>query len=241
MVGGSTATAMNRRGRVPPLPEISNVDNGGRVENIFRPNRESIRLPTHDYRSAGAYYATLCAQDRLELFGDVIDGQMRLSCVGKIIQHAWENIPLYGPGIGLDEFNVMPDHLHGIILIGLHGLDLNCGQAQRPAPTMTWDIDRVGAGFHPRPQSQNIKKRISMSDIIQRFKSWTTFQFHKNIKRHGAEPLQRHLWQRNYYEHIVRNDRDLNRIRDYIQNNPKNWESDPEKPTVGAAPCGRPR
>ena len=194
----------------------------------YGPNRQTIRLPGYDYTTTGAYFVTICTQNRLELFGDIIGDRMRLSPVGKMIQRAWENIPLYGPRIGLDEFIVMPNHLHGIIVIGLFELQFNCGQARRPAPTMTWDIDMVGAGFHPRPRSHFIQTHQSISDIIQRFKSWTTFQFQEGIKRKGSESMHRRLWQRNYFEHVVRNDEDLNRIRKYIQANPANWGTDPE-------------
>jgi len=165
------------------------------INNIFRPNRQSIRLREYEYVSSGSYFITICTQDRVQLFGDVIDGQMQLSPMGRMVERAWENIPQYGPRIGLDEFIVMPNHIHGIILIELDGLNPHCGQARRPAPTMSWDIDMVGAGFHPRPQSHSVQWRPSVTDIVQKFKSWTTFQFKEGIKRKGAQPLHRRLWQ----------------------------------------------
>jgi putative transposase len=199
--------------------------------NLFGPNRQSIRIREFDYASPGAYFITICTQDRVELFGDVIGGQMRLSPVGTMVEKAWKNIPQYAPRIGLDEFIVMPNHVHGIVTIGLDGWDrseFHRGRTRRSAPTMTWDIGMVGAGFHPRPRLESDGSGGSVSAIIQRFKSWTTYQFRMGIKRQGAEPLRRRLWQRNYYEHIVRNDGELDRIREYIRNNPQNWDTDPE-------------
>jgi REP element-mobilizing transposase RayT len=155
-----------------------------------------------------------------------------------MVEQAWKNISQYGSRIDLDEFIVMPNHIHGIVLIELDGLNPHCGQARRPAPTLTWDIEMVGAGFHPRPRSQSHSQSDSNSsresesifDVIQRFKSWTTYQYQAGIKRQGATPLHHRLWQRGYYEHTIWNDADLNRIREYIRDNPKNWNADPVNP-----------
>jgi REP element-mobilizing transposase RayT len=168
---------------------------------LFGPNRQSIRLPEYDYASQGIYYITMCMQDRLMLLGNIKDKEMQLSPAGEMIQIAWRGIVIYNPRISLDEFIVMPNHFHGIIIIGRNR---HCGQGQCPAPT------------------------ISLFAIVRRFKSWTTNQYQKAVNDKRLAPLCKRLWQRNYYEHIVRNDDDLNRIREYIRNNPANWEIDPE-------------
>ncbi|MFA5975568.1 MAG: transposase [Elusimicrobiota bacterium] len=165
------------------------------MSNVFVPNRQSIRLPGYDYTSQGIHYVTMCTRDHLNLFGIVKNEEMQLSPVGEMINLAWRGITMYAPRISLDEFVVMPDHLHAIIVIGPDldgGLNHDFGQGRCPAPTAA----------------------ISLPSIVRRFKSWTTHQYRKNI------------WQRNYYEHIVSDENDLNRIREYIKDNPKNWEKE---------------
>jgi len=168
---------------------------------LFGPNRQSIRLPKYDYTSQGLYYVTMCMQDRLMRFGNIKDKEMQLSPTGEMVQIAWQGIVMYDPRISLDEFIVMPNHFHGIIVIGPDGY---CGQGRCTAPT------------------------ISLPSIVRRFKSWTTNQYQKAVNDKRWTPLHKHLWQRNYFEYIIRDDADLNRIREYIRNNPMNWELDPE-------------
>jgi REP element-mobilizing transposase RayT len=175
------------------------------MTNSFGPNRQSIRLPNYDYASNGAYYVTLCTQNRSLLFGQVSDATMHLSPLGRMVHKAWHEMPQFDPRISLDEHIVMPNHLHGIILIDRYsGSDPHGGRGWDPAPT------------------------IPFPDIIGRFKSWTTYQYQNNAEKWGWAVIDRRLWQRNYYDHIVRDDDDLNRIREYIRDNPKNWETDPE-------------
>jgi putative transposase len=151
----------------------------------------------YDYKSDGIYYVTICTEDRQMLFGDVKNRVMILSAVGEMIQKAWEHIPKYDLRISLDEFIVMPDHVHGIIVLE-SGLSPNCGQGQCPAPT------------------------VSLSSIVGRFKSWTTNAYTAGVKQHNWPSLRRRLWQRNYYERIIRSEKELHNVREYIRNNPKN-------------------
>ena len=102
---------------------------------------------------------------------------------------------------------VMPNHLHGLILIDRSRLGFHFGRARGPAPTISRDS-------------------LSLSDLVQRFKSWTTRQYFDM----RPSSLVGRLWQRNYFEHVIRNDGDLDRVREYIRNNPKNWDTDPENP-----------
>src|ERR1039458_4527179 len=113
--------ASNSRGRPCACPKsrVKSKERNEMTTNIFGPNRQSIRLPQYDYASEGAYYVTICTQNRLQLFGQIKDKTMHLSSAGIMVQKIWERIPSFGPNISLDELIVMPNHLHGIIWIGL--------------------------------------------------------------------------------------------------------------------------
>ena len=171
------------------------------MKNIFGPNRRSIRIKDFDYSHEGMYSITIVSQDRREILGNIREVTMHLSPIGEMVQKAWIDLPRYDPRISLDEFIVMPNHLHGIIVIGLRS---DCGRPRGAAPTLT------------------------VPDLIDRFKSWTTRQYFDGVKNNGWPVMRQRLWQRGYYEHIARNDDDLNRIREYIRNNPAYWDTDPE-------------
>ena len=168
-----------------------------------RHHRHSIRLRGYDYAQTGAYFVTVCAQDRACLFGDVIDGVMRLNDSGRIAADEWTRSGTLRTEIAIDEWVVMPNHVHGIVVIT--GGDARRGD--RPvAPTPG-----------PRPRS--------LGAMIAGFKSAATTRINEQRGTPGAP-----VWQRNYYEHIVRDEDDLNRIRQYIRENPAHWASDRENP-----------
>ena len=172
---------------------------------MYGPTRKKcVRLSDFDYSLAGAYFVTICTQDRCCLFGNVINEQLHQSPAGKMIQKAWLDLPTIHPRIQLDEFIVMPNHLHGIIVLESEG---NYRAGTRPAPT----------GF-------------SLLDLVRIFKSMTTVHYIRGMKQHNWPPFRNRLWQRGFFEHVVRDDDDLCRIREYIRNNPKNWDTDPENP-----------
>ena len=207
-------------------------------------HRQSIRLKQYDYSQAGAYFVTICAQNRQCLFGGINNGTMMNNAAGEMISTIWHEIPEYYPGIGIDAFQIMPNHIHGIIIVGAsprgcpdpracpvqgqpsgqaQGTASENGQAQGPAPT-------VG---------------LSFPDIVHRFKTMTTKKYTDGVKDNGWQAFNRRLWQRNYYEHVMRDDEDLTRTREYISNNPLRWADDPDYMTantliVGAPPRGCP-
>lgn len=158
------------------------------------PIRKKLRLPDYDYSSEGAYFVTICTQNRQCLFSNITDGEIRLNEAGTMIQIRWQQLPERFNNILLDEFTIMPNHLHGIIEIAEAGT--------RPAPTL-------GA-------------------IIGAFKSITTHDYIAGVRQRNWPPFSEKLWQRNYYEHIIRNESELNRTRQYILDNPVNWDQDPE-------------
>ena len=180
-------------------------------------HRRSIRLPGYDYRSPGAYFVTLCVQGRECLLGEVVDGEMRLSEWGKIASHYWMRIPDHVNHVQLDAWVVMPNHLHGIVLI------VGRGEASPGRSASTDDLTPGGA----KPQGKDIAgdasplQSGSLGAIVGNYKSVST----RRINRVRGTPGIR-FWQRNYWEHIIRDERSLNRIREYIQNNPARWAED---------------
>ncbi len=170
-------------------------------------NRRSIRLNGYDYARAGAYFVTICTHRRECLFGDVVNGEMRLNNARRAARQCWNGIPDYFPNVRLDEWVIMPNHVHGIIFI------IVGANNHSPLPT--------NATSRPRGTSKTI------GSIVRGFKIGVSKWMRKHTSVHN-------VWQRGYYEHIIRTDESLNRIREYIINNPLQWALDRENPNVGA-------
>ncbi|MGI5924564.1 MAG: transposase [Lentisphaeria bacterium] len=174
-------------------------------------NCRSIRLQGYDYSQAGAYFVTICTHNRACLFGEIVSGEMRLNDAGNIACQCWDDIPVHFPNVDLDEFVVMPNHLHGIIVIA----DIVGATPQYcpPAPPPP-----VGAkNISPLPPPRGTSKTVG--SIVRGFKIGVTKWMRSNTSIYE-------VWQRNYWEHIVRNEPELNRIRKYIHDNPAQWELD---------------
>lgn len=206
-------------------------------------HRRSIRLRGYDYSQPGAYFVTVVTQDRVCLFGEVVNGEMRLNDVGHMVRQEWADLPSRFPNIDLDAFIIMPNHIHGIIII----TDVNpVGAGLVPAQEgATVGRGPVGAGLVPAQEGATTRVAPTapntVGDIVGAFKSITTVQYTYGVKHCGWPPFRGRLWQRNYYEHIVRNEESLNRVRDYILNNPLLWETDRENPGAdsGTASSGK--
>jgi putative transposase len=182
-----------------------------------KPNRRSIRLKDYNYSQAGAYYMTICTHNRECLFGQIDEGEIELNEQGQIVQAEWYKTAQIRPNLAMDEFIVMPNHIHGIIFIN----NPSRGTMHR-APTPI--VEQFG-----KPVSN------SLPTIIRGFKSAVTTRI-KRIRNTYAIPV----WQRNYYEHIIRNEIDLEEIRKYIQTNPLKWLEDENHPAhMEKLNCGR--
>ena len=188
--------------------------------NPTRHDRRSIRLKGYDYTSPGAYFLTLCTHQRQCLFGGIVDGVMHLNAWGQIVERDWLAIPNHNSHVELDEFVVMPNHFHGILIIGCRGeafasrswmFPEDFGANASPLRMDGMDGSEPGRG-DGRP---NGTQPGSIGAIVQTFKSQTTRKINRINQSKG-----RTLWQRNYYGHIVRNENALHRIRTYIQMNP---------------------
>lgn len=177
-------------------------------------HRRSIRLKGYDYTQPGAYFVTICTRNRECLFGEVVDGAMRLNEFGEMVGNEWFKTADIRPNVRLfdGEFVVMPNHIHGVIWI-VNQTNV-VGARRRRAPTVMARYEQFG-----RPV------RGSLPTILRSFKSITTWRTNEHRGTPGGP-----LWQRNYYEHIIRHERALNRIREYIQTNPMRWQMDSENP-----------
>jgi REP element-mobilizing transposase RayT len=172
-------------------------------------HRRSIRLKGYDYTQPGAYFVTMVTRGRECLFGEVADSEMRSNDWGRIVAACWNSISGYFPDAGLDAFVVMSNHVHGIIVIG--GDD-----------SVGVKHSRSLTDASPLP---NGTQSGSLAAIVQNFKSVSTRKINAMRGMAGVP-----VWQRNYYEHIVRNAADLHRIREYIANNPRGWGQDSDNP-----------
>jgi putative transposase len=168
------------------------------VPTVFQ-SRQSHRLGGYDYSRPGMYFVTLCLQDRRLLLGRVIDGRMEPNAAGKLVSAVWNEIPQYYPDVALDAFQLMPNHLHGILILG----------------------HRVRPVSSPR-----------LGEVIRRFKMLTTRRYVEGVRLDGWPAFRDRLWQRDFYDHIVRGDRSLEAIRRYVAENPARWDSDPENPAI---------
>lgn len=186
-------------------------------------HRRSIRLQGYDYSHAGAYYVTIVTHGRECLFGESVGNEAVLNAFGQIVRHAWFDLPKHYRHVELGMVCIMPNHVHGIIILNEYGRGGSfSGQDNLQAQTMAGKI--VPAISHEtRPYYG--PKRHPLSEIVRAFKSFSAKRINVLRKMPGSP-----IWQRNYYEHIIRNDEDANRIHNYIENNPANWPSDDENP-----------
>ena len=198
---------------------------GNRLDNhMNQRHRRSIRLKDYDYTQHGAYFVTICAHERRRVFGNIVAGDMVLNAWGRVVQSCWDKIPAHFPMVELDAFVVMPNHVHGIIVIVDIGVRATHGSPVHGAPVHGAIGHRApvhGSPVLTHPTQPNGPKPNSLGAIIGQFKSAVT----RRINRLSGAPGHP-VWQRNYYEHIVRSEESLNAIRAYIADNPAKWAQD---------------
>jgi putative transposase len=163
--------------------------------------RHSMRLQAYDYSQAGMYFVTIVTQGRVLLFGKVVEGEMRLNENGRIVAETWQWLEIQYLYVELGAWIVMPNHFHGILIIN----DDICGCGSRPAPTEP--------------------KRKTLGRLIGAFKTVSTKQINLHRGMEGSA-----IWQRNFYDHIIRNPQDLELTWLYIASNPARWEKDGNQP-----------
>jgi REP element-mobilizing transposase RayT len=181
-------------------------------------HRQSIRLKGYDYTQTGAYFVTICTYQRNCLFGEIVDGEMKLNISGEIAKSSWLSITRHFANVELDEFVIMPNHLHGIIIIVDNEVKQDFSENQNLS-SQCFDNTGIKSVKINGTQSQ------SLAAIIQNYKSVSSRKINQIHQAKGNV-----IWQRNYYEHIIRNAEVFNQIHQYILNNLINWQTDQENP-----------
>ena len=294
------ASAGNRRGGSRTARAWDAPLDRGHDPDVHR--RKSVRLRGYDYSQAGAYFVTIVTQGRECLFGDVVGDTMQLNGAGRLARAAWEGLPRRFPGIGLDVFVVMPNHVHGIIVIdesvgaslvgaqdgddagmsergratmGIGGMerattrvaptgsgDAACegadvfdesvgaslvgaqggddaGMSERGrAATGDGGMERATTRIAPTGCGDDIGERErattrvapTLGDVVGAYKSIVTVEYARGVRANGWRRFRGRLWQRNYYEHVIRDEREFHLAREYIVNNPLQWSLDRENP-----------
>jgi REP element-mobilizing transposase RayT len=178
--------------------------------------RNSIRRAGYDYSRTGAYFVTICVQDQLHLLGAIENGAMICNDAGAMVRKAWQSIPQKFPTTALDEFVVMPNHIHLLLW-----LDANVvGAAPRGRP------QDDGQARGPAPTEMRPVMKPALPDVMEWFKSLTTANYRHGVYDHNWTPYPGKLWQRSYFDHIVRTEEALAQIRIYIRENPARWNID---------------
>lgn len=162
--------------------------------------RRVLRLRNYDYSSPGFYLVTVCIQKRECLLGEIVANVVRLTGAGQVVAAIWQELPSRFPSLTADSFVIMPNHIHGILHLG----QADIFRAQQAAP------------LRPGP---------SLPAVVRAFKSQSAVSVNR-LRQRSAVPV----WQRNYYEHVIRGERDLEKIREYISQNPLRWSFDRENP-----------
>lgn len=186
-------------------------------------HRRSIRLKEYDYSQAGAYFVTIVTWQREFLFGEIKNKEMKLNKIGEIVRWEWLELPKRFPYIELGAYMIMPNHFHSILLILENvGATRQSQNSSQPDKDSLQTIPTDGIDGSPLPKGP---KPASLGAIISQFKSRVTKRIWK-FPEFNSTPI----WQRNYYEHIIRDEKDLKNKTDYIESNPLLWEQDDENP-----------
>lgn len=210
-----------------------------------RHHRRSIRWRGADYTAKGAYFVTVCVQGRARLFGEVVEGEMRPNAAGLMVAEVWRSLPRRFPGVTVDAFVVMPDHFHGILFLAGDPADWTPAATSESmivgaplvgaqgGPSPTWPAAASAPNPVGRAPTRGAPtdaitrdpggKRIAVGDVVGAFKSLTTLGYARGVKDLSWPRFAGALWQRNYYEHIIRDEEPLDQIREYVLDNPRRW------------------
>jgi putative transposase len=194
------------------------------MEARKRHHRRSVRWAGHDYARAGAYFVTICTHGHVCLFGRVVGEAMELNAAGRTVERCWCGIPGHFSQVELDAFVVMPNHVHGILIV----MDADCGQcvgtndagANDDSPLPPGERGTITPMHHRIARTRGTSNTVG--SIVRGFKIGVTTWMRRNTKISD-------VWQRSYYEHVIRDQRSLQRIRRYITDNPATWAQDPER------------
>ena len=200
-------------------------------------HRQSIRLKGYDYAQAGLYFITICCQRRGNPswlpFGEIENGEMKLNDAGMMVENEWLKLPNRFQNIQLHEYVVMPNHFHAILeivgatlVVAPVRVSLVDTQNDDTQNDDTQNDDTQNDDDVQKGQPQGIAPTKTIGDMMDAFKSITTVEYIRGIKTLGWQPFDGKLWQRNYWEHIIRDEQSYQRISEYIINNPAKWPDD---------------
>lgn len=173
-------------------------------DDSARPSRRSLRLGGYDYAHAGAYFVTVCTEGKVCLFGEIVRDEMEWSHMGRIVHETWVALPEHYVDVRLDAFVVMPNHVHGVIVL---------------------TESSVGAGLRPARVPNTVRQPLS--EVVRAFKGFSARRINE-LRGTPGKPV----WQRGYYEHVIRDEDEWRRVREYIANNARRWEMDRENQHV---------
>jgi len=195
---------------------------------MIHKNRKSIRLKNYDYTRAGLYFVTICANHRQSIFGYIDDGVMMLNDAGRMIEKWYVELENKFEKIKCHQMVVMPNHIHCII-------EIEGGHAKTET-TIKNDTNPVGVDLCvcPHVANRTVPKRnttgrhagLPLHEVIQWFKTMTTNEYIRGVKNSGWQSFDKKMWQRNYWEHIIRNEQSYIKLVEYIENNPLKWDMD---------------
>ncbi len=204
----------------------------------YKPVRRSARLVDFDYSTGGGYYVTVCTANRKPIFGEVLNGEVVLNNFGEMARDEWMRTGDVRDNVEIDEFVIMPNHIHGIIIIKPDDIEMSGRRGvlhtpvsqicEQPATTGQRDLhSRIDGGTKTGQRSWPLRvdgmpksPSENLGAFIRGYKSAVTSRIWKLTGDKSP------IWQRNYYEHVIRTENDLNNIRKYIHENPENWEHD---------------
>ena len=193
--------------------------------------RRNLRLRGYNYAGEGAYFVTLVTQDRLCLFGDVVADDMQLNDAGFMVLQKWKDMASRFSQIDIDTFVVMPNHIHGIIVInnsmGAALSETNVSHVGAPLVGASAYVDSLETG-----NRATTRVAPTLGEIVGAFKSLTTVEYVRRVKTFAWPKFPGRLWQRNFYEHVIRNEESLSQVRQYILDNPAKWAIDRENPSL---------
>ncbi|WAC07169.1 MAG: hypothetical protein OS130_13185 [Thermodesulfobacteriota bacterium] len=196
--------------------------------NPEKHHRRSIRLRNYDYSQSGAYFITVCTQKRERLFGDVVSGKLQFNLAGQMVEKGCLELMDKFPTTKIDIHVVMPNHFHGIIAVGA----ALCGRPEKDEGRTNKEEGQPhnNNGQPHKNKGQPHRVAPTLGNIVNWFKIMTTNEYLRQIKQNNWHRFKLKLWQRNYYEHIIRDENELNHIREYIKNNPLQWDRDELNP-----------
>lgn len=168
--------------------------------------RSKLRLEGYDYARGGVYFVTICTRERAPLFGEVILGEMVLNEAGRSVVKSWQELKDRFSRVDLDAFVVMPDHIHGVVVLRWH-----------------WETKTICRPGVTRLPTQDMPIHQTLSAIVGAFKSITTVRYTRGVRYEGWRPFRKKLWQRGFFDRVFRDERALDNVRRYIANNPRSY------------------